>query len=131
VRSTRKQHKINSESIEITLAEATPWTVEVYENAKGQQPFTEWLKSLKDRKGAEKILFRIRRIQLGNLGDHKFIAEGVFELRIQAGPGYRVYFSRVGDRIILLLCGGDKGSQDSDIQQALQYWQDYRSEDHA
>jgi putative addiction module killer protein len=113
------------------LSEATPWIVEVYENAKGEQPFTEWLNSLKDRAGAEKILLRIRRAQMGNLGDHKFITDGVFELRIQFGPGYRVYFGRIESCIILLLCGGDKRSQDSDIQDALKYWKDYRSQDNA
>jgi putative addiction module killer protein len=113
------------------LPEASPWTVEVYSNQEGKQPFTEWLNSLKDKQGADKILLRIRRIQLGNLGDHKFIADGVFELRVQFGPGYRVYFGRADNRVILILCGGDKGSQNSDIQQALQYWKDYGSEDHA
>jgi putative addiction module killer protein len=89
------------------------------------------LRHYKDRKGAEKILLRIRRIPLGNLGDHKFIADGVFELRIPVGPGYRVYFGRVENRVILLLCGGDKSSQDQDIQQALKYWKDYGEKDNA
>ncbi|MEB3337024.1 MAG: type II toxin-antitoxin system RelE/ParE family toxin [Leptolyngbyaceae bacterium] len=110
--------------------EVTPWEVEVYTTQEGKQPFTDWINSLKDTQGANKILLRIRRIQLGNLGDYKFITEGVFELRIKFGPGYRVYFGKVADRIILLLCGGDKSSQTSDIQQALQYWADYgRRED--
>jgi putative addiction module killer protein len=105
--------------------EVTPLEVEVYSAEEGKQPFTEWLNSLKDRKGADKILLRIRRIQTGNLGDYKPIASGVFEFRIDSGPGYRVYFGKVGSRVILLLCGGDKSSQDSDIQRALQYWSDY------
>ena len=110
--------------------EVTPWEVEVYTNQKGKQPFTEWLNSLKDLQGADKILLRIRRIQMGNLGDYKFIADGVFELRINFASGYRVYFGKVENRVILLLCGGDKSSQKSDIQQALQYWADYgRQED--
>jgi putative addiction module killer protein len=105
--------------------------VEVYSTQEGKQPFTEWLNSLKDKHGVDKILLRIRRIQLGNLGDHKFIADGVFELRIKIGPGYRVYFGRVEDRLILLLCGGDKSSQMRDIQSAIEYWKDYRSQDNA
>ncbi|MGI0495505.1 type II toxin-antitoxin system RelE/ParE family toxin [Alkalinema pantanalense CENA528] len=105
--------------------EATPWNVEVYTTSQGTQPFTEWLNSLKDTQGSNKILLRIRRIQMGNLGDHKFIADGVFELRMQFGPGYRVYFGKVENRVILLLCGGDKRSQESDIQKALKYWKDY------
>jgi putative addiction module killer protein len=63
---------------------------------------------------------------VGNLGDYKFIADGVFELRMKFGPGYRVYFGKVENRLILRLCDGDKGSQESDIQQALQYWADYQ-----
>jgi putative addiction module killer protein len=113
------------------LPEATPWIVEVYESKKGEQPFKQWIDSLKDTQGADKILLRIRRIQLGNLGDHKYIADGVFELRIQFGPGYRVYFGKIENRVILLLCGGDKRSQDCDIRRALQYWKDYRSQDNA
>ena len=113
------------------MPEATPWKVEVYSNDAGERPFQEWIKTLKDKKGAEKILLRIRRIPLGNLGDHKFIADGVFELRIPAGPGYRVYFGRIENRIIILLCGGDKWSQDQDIQQALKYWKDYGEQDNA
>jgi len=106
--------------------EVTPLEVEVYSTNEGKQPFTEWLNSLKDKKGADKILLRIRRIQTGNLGDHKSIADGVFELRIDSGPGYRIFFGKVENRIILLLCGGNKNSQDNDIQRALQYWADYR-----
>jgi putative addiction module killer protein len=64
---------------------------------------------------------------MGNLGDHKFIAEGVSELRLQFGPGYRVYFARSGHQLILLLCGGDKASQAEDIAAAIGYWQEYRS----
>ena len=110
----------------VTSLEVAPWDVEVYTPQQGKQPFTEWLNSLKDTQGANKILLRIRRIQLGNLGDHKFIADGVFELRMKFGQGYRVYFGKVEHRIIVLLCGGDKSSQERDIQQALQHWADYR-----
>ncbi|NJK30059.1 MAG: type II toxin-antitoxin system RelE/ParE family toxin [Acaryochloris sp. SU_5_25] len=111
------------------MPEATPWIVEVYSTSEGKQPFTEWLNSLKDKQGVDKILLRIRRIQLGNLGDHKFVADDVFELRIKFGSGYRVYFGRVENRLILILCGGDKSSQTRDIQSAIEYWKDYRSQD--
>ena len=113
------------------MPESTLWRVEVYSNDAGERPFQDWIETLKDRTGADKILLRIRRIPLGNLGDHKFIVDGVFELRIPAGPGYRVYFGRVENSIILLLCGGDKSSQDKDIQQALKYWKDYGEKDNA
>jgi putative addiction module killer protein len=109
------------------VAEITPLIVEFYANNGGELPFKEWLNGLRDKQGLEKILLRLQRVELGNLGDCKFIADGVSELRIQFGPGYRVYFGRVGNRVILLLCGGDKSSQDKDIRQAIQYWNDYRS----
>ena len=64
---------------------------------------------------------------LGNLGDVKPVGEGVMELRIHYGPGYRVYFSQAGSRIVLLLCGGDKKTQDRDILRAKQYWADFQS----
>jgi putative addiction module killer protein len=64
---------------------------------------------------------------LGNFGDVRSVGDGVQELRIHFGPGYRVYFGRVGDAVIILLCGGDKGSQDRDIERAQEYWRDHRS----
>lgn len=80
--------------------------------------FSEWLGSLKDRRGLAKILTRIERLARGNPGDVGPIGEGVSELRIHFGPGYRVYFIQRGARYILLLAGGDKSSQDSDIARA-------------
>ncbi|WP_347271503.1 type II toxin-antitoxin system RelE/ParE family toxin [Rhizorhabdus histidinilytica] len=80
--------------------------------------FTDWLKGLKDRKGASKIAARIARLQGGNLGDVKSVGGKVSELRIAFGPGYRIYFTRRGEQVIILLCGGDKGSQARDIRLA-------------
>lgn len=65
-------------------------------------------------------------MSVGNPGDSKAVGEGVFELRIDHGPGYRVYFARADDVLILLLCGGDKSTQSRDIRQAIGYWQDYK-----
>jgi putative addiction module killer protein len=62
---------------------------------------------------------------LGNLGDHRVLDAGLFELRLDFGPGYRVYCGEVGDRIVLLLCGGDKATQQKDIRKARQCWNDY------
>lgn len=82
--------------------------------------FSHWLASLKDRRAQTRILVRIDRIADGGFGDVKPVGEGVSEARIHYGPGYRVYFTQEGDHLVLLLCGGDKGSQGRDIKQAKQ-----------
>jgi putative addiction module killer protein len=80
--------------------------------------FDRWLRKLKDRRAAARVLIRIDRLAAGNPGDVKSVGRGVAELRIDYGPGYRVYFLREGDRLILLLTGGDKSTQDADIRTA-------------
>jgi putative addiction module killer protein len=81
--------------------------------------FARWLDSLRDLRARAKVQVRIERLAAGNPGDFKMVGEGVAELRIDYGPGYRVYFKRVGQQIIVLLAGGDKNSQDADIALAL------------
>jgi len=102
-------------------------TTSFYQTEDEKEPAREWLDSLKDKLGQAKILTRIRRAETGNFGDHKAVSEGVSELRITHGPGYRVYYGidDSGDLIILLL-GGDKSSQDKDIEKAKLHWQDYK-----
>jgi putative addiction module killer protein len=80
--------------------------------------FDKWLKALGDQRAVARIASRIERLGLGNPGDVKAVCEGVSEMRIQYGPGYRVYYKQTGKRIMLLLCGGDKASQDKDIKRA-------------
>jgi putative addiction module killer protein len=80
--------------------------------------FDAWLRELADRKAKARILARLARVRLGNFGDCKPVGEGVSEMRIDVGPGYRVYFVRQGETAYLLLMGGDKSSQDRDIEQA-------------
>jgi putative addiction module killer protein len=80
--------------------------------------FSKWLRRLRDRRGRRAILLRIQRLALGNAGDVKPVGQGVSELRIRFGPGYRVYFVKRGETVILLLCGGEKSSQDADIEKA-------------
>ena len=104
---------------------AYPRELRRYITGQGQVPFEEWLESLKDRKTRSRIRARLDRVEQGNLGDSKSVGDGVFELRIDFGPGYRVYFGQVGLKIVLLLCGGDKSSQDQDIKKAKEYWIDY------
>ena len=81
--------------------------------------FIAWLRSLRDQRARDRIVARLVRLEAGHFGDAKFF-EGIGELRIDHGPGYRVYFSRKGKTIILLLCGGDKRTQQTDIERAIE-----------
>ena len=80
--------------------------------------FKKWMKALKDNLARSIINARIRRLSLGNKGDTEYVGGGVSELRIDYGPGYRVYYTQVKDRLVILLCGGDKSSQSRDIEKA-------------
>lgn len=80
--------------------------------------FRAWLETLRDRRAAAKIAARLARLELGNFGDAEPVGEGVSELRIHYGPGYRAYLVRRGEVLVILLCGGDKSSQDRDIKRA-------------
>jgi putative addiction module killer protein len=82
--------------------------------------YYQWFKGLRDRQAKARIILRIRRLSLGNFGDVKPVGEGVSEMRIDYGPGYRVYFIRRGEFLVVLLAGGDKQSQDRDINRALE-----------
>jgi len=98
----------------------------IYRTAAGAEPYADYVDGLRDRAGAAKIRARVTRAELGNLGDHRNIGHGVVELRINYGPGYRVYSGLHGLELIVLLCAGDKGCQREDIRRALQYWADYK-----
>jgi putative addiction module killer protein len=99
--------------------------VQYYKTESGKSPFLEWLEGLKDARSRAVIKVRIDRLLRGLFGDAKSIGGGVNELRIHIGPGYRVYFGRDGKQIVLLLCGGSKRTQKSDISKAKKYWADY------
>ena len=103
-----------------------PKSVLVYRTREGQLPFDEWLRGLHDANAVARILARIGRVRRGNLGDCKPVGEGVSELRVDCGLGYRVYFGQQGSTLVILLCGGDKSTQQRDIRQAQQYWNDYQ-----
>jgi len=98
-----------------------------YQTSTGAQPFVEWLQSLGDRQARARIEARLARATVGNLGDVEPVGEGVLELRIDWGPGYRVYFARPGKVIVLLLCGGDKRTQQKDIKRAKSYFRDFKA----
>lgn len=111
--------------------EAQPREIQNYLTIDGRSPFEEWLDSLRDIRAISQIDNRLRRVKLGNLGDYRSVGEGVFELRIDCGPGYRIYFGQVGKTIVLLLCGGDKSTQAQDIGKAKEYWKDYERRENA
>ena len=102
-----------------------PKRVIAYVDSNGRKPFTEWLRNLRDITGCQRILARLTRLEQGHYGDYKSVGEGVNELRVFFGPGYRVYFGEDGENTVVLLCGGDKDSQQHDIRQAKIYWKEY------
>jgi putative addiction module killer protein len=98
-----------------------------YQTADRRQPFAEWLAALRDKQARGRVRIRLARLRAGSFGDCEPVGEGVLELRIDWGPGYRVYFARLGQVVILLLCGGDKRTQDKDIERAKDYFKDYKA----
>ena len=97
-----------------------------YQQDDGGEPYTEWFRRLRDERAKVNIAARLRRIGFGNLGDCKPVGDGVSELRIDVGAGYRVYFGMRGTMMVILLCGGDKSSQDRDIARAKAFWADWK-----
>jgi putative addiction module killer protein len=98
-----------------------------YIDRSGKDVFDEWLTELADRRTQARIAVRIDRLAAGNFGDCKSLSRGLYELRIDWGPGYRIYYAMIGNQIVLLLCGGDKPKQASDIEKAAAYLTDYKS----
>ena len=96
----------------------------VYRTLEGDEPFTDWLFSLRDKTLRYRIETRINRIEQGNYGDHKRF-QGIVEIRLGFGKGYRLYCGEDGDTLVVLLIGGDKSSQDRDITEAFDCWRDY------
>lgn len=92
----------------------------------GKNPFVEWLHSIRDKTTRARIRTRLSRLRLGNFGDARSVGEGVHELRLDFGPGYRVYYGLADETVVLLLGGGDKRSQPRDIQEAKQYWKEFQ-----
>jgi putative addiction module killer protein len=105
------------------------YEVRRYRTSDGKVVLSDWLRSLRDAKARIAIDRRIIRMELGNFGDHKFCRDGVWEMRIDVGPGYRVYYALAGTTVVLLLLGGDKRTQDADISRAEEYWRDWQRRD--
>ena len=97
-----------------------------YQEENGRSQFIEWITTLRDKMAKARIAARIRQVELGNFGDSKSVGGGITELRIHIGAGYRVYCGRLGQQYVILLCGGDKGSQTRDIEQARALWEDWK-----
>ncbi len=106
---------------------AEPKQVVFYVDEDGNEPFQIWLAALRDTRGRRRILSRLLRVQQGNYGDVESVGEGVSELRLFFGSGYRVYFGEDAGNIVIILCGGDKDSQVQDIEKAKAYWQEYKT----
>ena len=100
--------------------------IRIYSDSTGHAPFTRWIETLADQRGRAAIKARLLRVQAGNMGDCKPLRDGVQELRIDHGPGYRVYLSRQGPVLVLLLCGSDKSNQTRAIEQAIEYLTDWK-----
>lgn len=98
-----------------------------YQTAEGKVPLSEWMHGLRDGRARARIVARLDRLSVGLSGDWKNVGDGVCELRIDYGPGYRVYYGQDGESLILLLCGGDKRTQAKDIEKAHDYWKDYKT----
>lgn len=102
------------------------YQIRIYQTDSGKLPYKIWLNSLHDVKVKSVIRVRLDRLMVGNFGKCKVVGDGVFELKIDFGPGYRLYFGKIGMNCILLLVGGDKSSQTADIKKAKFYFEDYK-----
>jgi len=110
-----------------TGVEAVPREIFVFETRDGRVPFREWMNLVKGQPVYEKVVARLERIEEGNFGEHRSVGEGVSELVINFGPGYRVYYGLDGADIVILLVGGSKATQQKDIDAAKQYWRQYNA----
>ena len=108
------------------MRDAQPRTINFYQIPNGHEPFARWILSIRDTRARQRIQARLTSVRTSNLGDHRFVGDGVWELRLDVGPGYRIYYGEVDNTVFLLLCGGDKSSQRRDIDRAKNYWKEYK-----
>ncbi|MFA6263110.1 MAG: type II toxin-antitoxin system RelE/ParE family toxin [Candidatus Babeliales bacterium] len=102
------------------------YSIQFYKTSNGKVPFKQWLKDLANMKARVAIELRLDRLEMGNFGQIRSLGGGLYEMKIDIGPGYRIYFSKIGQLIVLLLCAGDKRSQHRDIIKAQEYLKDYK-----
>lgn len=105
---------------------STVFTVEHYQTPGGKDVIAEWFAALRDTSAVARLAARVQRLALGKFGDCKLLRDGVSELRIDEGPGYRLYYARAGRTVVLLLCGGTKRTQRADIERAVERWKDWQ-----
>lgn len=104
-------------------------TIIIFATKNGDEPFTRWLRKIKSPLNRRRVLARLRRLELGHFGDHKYLNNGVYELRLFFDSGYRIYFGIDKGCIVVLLCAGNKSTQSKDIDRAIKYWQEYLHND--
>ena len=102
------------------------YQIKIYQTATRKRPFDIWLNSLKDKGAQVAIDLRLERIRLGNLGKNRSLGNGVYEFKIDIGPGFRIYYGKIELQVVLLLCAGDKKTQQKDIELAKKYFQDFK-----
>lgn len=101
-----------------------------YVTKAGKVPFADWIKNIKDPTTRHRIRRRLDKVEVGHYGDYRVLGEGVCELKLDFGPGYRIYFAEINNVIVILLCAGDKRNQDNDIQTAKMYWKELLERNH-
>jgi putative addiction module killer protein len=131
IHASRRDHVLGHKALIAARLRTELWypqdeLLPCYVTTDGRTPISAWLNALGDRRARDFIHARLNQLKQGNLGDHKSVGEGVWELRIFYGPGYRIYFGQVTRDQSILLCGGDKDTQDQDIIKAKKYWLDYK-----
>ena len=102
------------------------YCIRKYKSTNGHIPFDEWLDTIKDKSVKARLLKRLKKVQLGNLGDWNSVGDGIFELREHFNRGFWIYYGIEKQTVILLLCGGGKSTQAKDIRKARQYWREYK-----
>jgi putative addiction module killer protein len=108
------------------MQDVQPRELQFYRTPNGREPFAEWFNAIRDPRTRTRIQRRLVRLEGGNFGDCHAMGNGVFELRLHFGTGYRIYFSNANNMIVLVLCGGDKSTQSRDIERAKTYWLEYK-----